>query len=34
MERNFLLNPNHPLFSRIRIGPPAPLEIDPRLFSG
>ncbi len=33
MERNFLLNPGHPAFSRIQIGPALPLEIDPRLFS-
>jgi RES domain-containing protein len=32
-ERNFLLNPGHPLFSRIKIGPPSAVEIDPRLFS-
>jgi RES domain-containing protein len=34
LERNFLLNPKHPLFSKIIIGPPSALEIDPRLFSG
>jgi RES domain-containing protein len=33
MERNFLLNPNHPAFSKLNIGPPLALEIDPRLFS-
>ena len=33
MERNFLLNPGHPAFSKIQIGPALPLEIDPRLFS-
>jgi RES domain-containing protein len=32
-ERNFLLNPDHPLFSQIKIGPPSAIEIDPRLFS-
>jgi RES domain-containing protein len=30
-ERNFLLNPNHKLFSRIRIGSPVPCKFDPRL---
>jgi RES domain-containing protein len=34
MEKNFLLNPNHPSFSRISIGPPSALEIDPRLLAG
>jgi RES domain-containing protein len=33
MERNFLLNPAHPLFSRIKLGPPLACDIDPRLFS-
>ena len=33
VERNFLLNPAHPAFSEIRIGPPLALEIDPRLFA-
>lgn len=30
-QTNFLLNPEHPDFGRIRIGTPNPLEIDPRL---
>lgn len=33
MERNFLLNPTHPAFSKIRVGPPFEIDIDPRLFS-
>lgn len=33
MERNFLINPAHPAFSRIQIGPPSTLSVDPRLFS-
>lgn len=31
-EHNFLINPAHPDFSRIRIADPAPLDIDPRVF--
>ena len=31
-DRNFLLNPEHPDFKRIRIGPPIDYEFDPRLF--
>ena len=30
-ERNFLLNPRHPRFSKIRIGRPESFEFDPRL---
>jgi RES domain-containing protein len=30
-ERNFLLNPAHPDFRRIRIGKPAPFSFDPRM---
>lgn len=30
-ERNFLLNPAHPEFKRIRIAPPIDYEFDPRL---
>jgi len=30
-ERNFLLNPAHPDFRKIRIGPPAPFAYDARL---
>ena len=30
-EFNYLLNPNHPDFSKIRIGKPRLLKIDPRL---
>jgi RES domain-containing protein len=30
-ERNYLLNPNHKLFSRIQIGPAVPCRFDPRL---
>jgi RES domain-containing protein len=33
MERNFLLNPAHPAFSKINLGPPSEIEIDTRLFS-
>ena len=33
MERNFLINPTHPGFSKIRVGPPSAIDIDPRLFS-
>jgi RES domain-containing protein len=31
-ERNFLINPAHPAFRRIRIGPPQPFSLDPRLW--
>jgi RES domain-containing protein len=31
-DRNFLLNPEHPNFKRIRIGPPTDYDFDPRLF--
>jgi RES domain-containing protein len=30
-DRNFLLNPEHPDFKRIRIAPPIEYEFDPRL---
>jgi RES domain-containing protein len=30
-ETNYLLNPAHPDFKRIKIGTPEPFEIDPRL---
>lgn len=30
-ELNFLLNPNHPDFARVTIGPPTPFQFDPRL---
>jgi RES domain-containing protein len=30
-DRNFLLNPEHPNFKRIRIAPPIDYEFDPRL---
>jgi RES domain-containing protein len=30
-DRNFLLNPDHPDFKRIRIAPPIDFEFDPRL---
>jgi len=30
-ESNFLLNPRHPAFERIEIGPPEELRLDPRL---
>jgi len=30
-ETNYLLNPAHPDFARLRIGPPEPLELDERL---
>jgi RES domain-containing protein len=29
-ESNFLLNPRHPDFSKLRIGQPLPFEFDPR----
>lgn len=32
-ETNFLLNPVHPDFRRIRIGKPVPFRLDPRLFA-
>jgi RES domain-containing protein len=31
-ERNVLLNPAHPEFRRIRVGPPEPFSFDPRLW--
>ena len=31
-ERNFLINPAHQEFSRIIIGDPTPLDVDPRVF--
>ncbi|HEY6909762.1 MAG TPA: RES family NAD+ phosphorylase [Myxococcales bacterium] len=30
-EKNVLINPGHPDFSQIRIGPPKPFSFDPRL---
>ena len=30
-EKNFLLNPAHPSFRRIRLGKPVPFEFDPRM---
>ena len=30
-ESNFLINPAHPDFRKVRLGKPEPLEIDPRL---
>ena len=30
-ERNYLLNPSHPEFGRIRFGAPEPFRFDPRL---
>jgi RES domain-containing protein len=30
-EKNFLLNPRHPDFSRLRLGRPQPFDFDPRL---
>jgi len=30
-ERNYILNPNHPRFSEIEIGPPIVCSVDPRL---
>ena len=32
-EYNWLLNPQHPDFARIRVQPPQPLQYDPRMFS-
>ena len=31
-ELNYLLNPLHPQFKRVRIGPPEPFFFDPRLW--
>ena len=31
-ERNYLLNPAHPDFHRLKIGPPAPFHFDPRMW--
>ena len=33
IERNFLINPVHPEFSKIQIGPTSALDLDRRLFS-
>ncbi len=33
-EHNFLLNPEHPDFSQVRIGSPSAFELDPRLVRG
>ena len=33
-EHNFLLNPEHPDFAKVRIGSPSDFELDPRLVSG
>src|SRR2546425_11130490 len=32
MEKNLLLNPVHPAFSKIHVGPPLAINIDPRLY--
>jgi len=31
-ERNFILNPGHPEFTRLSIGPPEPFSFDPRMW--
>ena len=31
-ERNFILNPIHPDFTRLSIGPPEPFSFDPRMW--
>jgi len=31
-ERNYILNPAHPDFKRIRIGKPQPFSLDPRMW--
>lgn len=31
LEFDYLINPQHPEFSRLRIGPPVPFSFDPRL---
>ena len=31
---NVLLNPEHPVFSQVKIGPPEPYKFDPRLLRG
>ncbi len=33
LERNYLINPSHPEFARLRIPKPEPLQLDPRLFT-
>src|SRR5262249_44806365 len=33
MERNFIVNPAHHHFPKIRLGPPLALDVDARLFS-
>jgi RES domain-containing protein len=30
-ELNFILNPQHPLFAQVAVGPPTPFRFDPRL---
>lgn len=30
-EHNYLLNPNHPLFNKLKIATPTPFSLDPRL---
>jgi len=30
-ERNYVLNPNHPRFPEVQIGPPVVCSVDPRL---
>ena len=30
-ESNYLINPGHPNFGKLRIGAPEPFEFDPRL---
>lgn len=32
-EQNFILNPSHPDFARLKIGPPEPFSFDPRMWS-
>ena len=33
-EKNYLLNPGHPLFAKIRVGKPESLSLDPRMWKG
>ena len=32
MEYNYLINPSHPNFVKLRVEPPQPFELDPRLW--
>jgi hypothetical protein len=32
MEYNYLINPSHPDFMKLKVEPPQPFELDPRLW--